>query len=231
MTLTDIQRDLLEEARELTAVAYNRGAKPRVHPNGFIQLDLKTPESEEWHEGKQAGHSGADLRLHIWNPPGVELPHQDTVNEIHDHVFDMRSTVVKGMLIQRLYEFAPFQEEPFQPPADVPRIKPEPTHELYRAVYDKNSSSRLEPTGERGTLREIQQFPVHAGENYTQPAFTLHDTDAGTGLLVTLMEKTAVREGIPKVICPIGTSPDNDFDRATAAPQDILWEAIRRALA
>src|SRR5687768_2884644 len=80
------------------------GGNPRVHPNGFIQLDLEdVPES--WHASHKQGHSGAARRMHIWNPPGVELPHQQTVNEIHDHVFDMKSNVVRGVLVQRLYEF------------------------------------------------------------------------------------------------------------------------------
>lgn len=228
------QPRLLDQARELVAVARERGAQPRIHPNGFLQLDLKPPESESWHEGKQAGHSGADLRLHIWNPPDHELPHQDTVNEVHDHVFDMRSTVVRGRLTQRLYEFVVGGTRMVGPGGSEAHVR---SHEIYRAVYDKTSSSRLEPLGVQGVLRHLTDRLVIAGEGYTQPAFTLHDSlpnDHGhinSGLVVTLMEKVAVREGIPTVVCPIGQPPDNDFDRATAAPQDYLWSAIEASLA
>ena len=52
------------------------------------------------------GHSGASLRLHIWNPPGHELPHQETINELHTHVFDMHSTIVRGKMNQRIFTFA-----------------------------------------------------------------------------------------------------------------------------
>lgn len=222
MTLT------IDDAREFTAAAREREAQPRVHPNGFIQLDLKPPADERWHEGKQAGHSGADLRLHVWNPPGIVLPHQDTVNEIHDHVFDMFSTVVRGTLVQSLYEFIiggidPGSWTPY--PLD---------HELYRAVYDKNSSSRLEQLGVIGHLRRVVSYPITSAARhpeYMQKAFTLHDSDGGDETVVTLMQKQAVHEGIPTVVCPIGEPPDNDFDRATAAPQDLLWEAIERSLA
>lgn len=218
----------IDDAHELVTKAWERGAQPRVHPNGFIQLDLEKPDSERWHEGKQAGHSGADLRLHVWNPPGIELPHQDTINEIHDHVFDMRSTVVRGVLTQCLYEFVI---------GGIDQVTWEPyplDHEIYRAVYDKNSSSRLEPLGVRGHLRKIVSFPVAADmphPSYSQSAFTLHDSDPGSETVVTLMRKEAVHEGIPTVICPVGSPPDNDFDRATAAPQDLLWEAIHKSLA
>lgn len=221
MTTAGVKGYTIDDARRLTEAAKERGAQPRVHPNGFIQLDLTSPAAEGWHEGKQEGHSGADLRLHVWNPPGIELPHQDTVNEIHDHVFDMRSTVVRGALIQRLFMFV------------IGRTG-EQTHELYRAVYDQKSSSRLEPMDIIGKLSLYDEFVTYVGRTYAQPAFTLHDSatipEFEGGLVVTMMEKTAVYRGTPRVICPVGQAPDNDFDRATAAPQALLWQAIDLAL-
>lgn len=216
----------LNDALRLTAEARGRGAQPRVHPNGFIQLDLAAPEAEGWHEGKQKGHSGAGLRLHVWNPPDTELPHQDTVNEVHDHVFDMRSTVVRGVLVQQLYEFVVcgINVETWVP---LPR-----DHEIYKAVYDKKSSSRLEPTGIEGHLRGMVSYPISADmrhPSYMQAAFTLHDSLAH-GCVVTVMEKLRIHDGTPTVVCPIGQPPDNDFDRATAAPQELLWSAIDKAL-
>lgn len=213
----------LETARLLTAAAKLRGAQPRVHPNGFIQLDLEPPADERWHEGKGTGTSGSGLRLHVWNPRDHALPHQDTVNEIHDHVFGMDSLVVRGQLTQRVYEFVVGSLTSHTERAT-------PTSELYRAVYDKQSSSRLESLGVTGILRKVIDFPVHAGQSYTQPAFTLHDTVEGDELVVTVMRKVAIYEGIPVVVCPIGCPPDNDFDRATAASQDYLWSAIEASL-
>lgn len=194
------------------------GKNPRVHPNGFIQLDIAEVE-ENWDESKKRGHSGADERLHIWNPPGLELVRQNTKNEIHDHVFDMRSKVMKGRLMQSLYEFVP------QLPDDLTM----PTHEKYRAVYDKQSSSRLEPTGEYGWLDPVQWFWVDAGASYWQAAFTLHDS-VPDGLVVTYMEKVQIHEGDATVICEYGKTPDNSFDRAKAMDPDDLWEAIYRSI-
>jgi hypothetical protein len=207
----------IESVREQAREAHESGANARVHPNGFIQLDLIPVGG--WDESKQRGHSGASLRLHIWNPPGIELVRQNTKNEIHDHVFDMRSTVLKGRLMQSLYEFIP------QLPDDITM----PTHEKYRAVYDKKSSSRLQGTGEYGWLDPVRWGWVEAGQTYFQPAFTLHDSTP-EGLVVTYMEKIAIHDGDATVICEYGKTPDNDFDRAKAMDPDVLWAAIERSL-
>lgn len=201
--------------REVIRIINDRGGNPRVHPNGFIQLDLE-PVPESWHASHQRGHSGASRRLHIWNPPDLVLPHQGTVNEVHDHVFDMESTVIRGVLCQRLYRFVVGLS-----------LK---THELYRAIYAKNSDSRLEPTGIYGELDLYREFTIPTGKSYTQPAFTLHDSFAGTETVVTLMTKKQIHVGDATVVCPIATPPDNSYDRASAAPADVLYDAIERSL-
>jgi hypothetical protein len=204
---------LREQVAELRAAGKGN---PRVHPNGFIQLDLDHV-ADGWHASHHRGHSGGRTRLHIWNPPGVTLPHQDTVNEIHDHVFDMLSTVMIGALEQQLYEFVPGRDD-----GDI--------YERYTAVYQKGADSRLQPTGERGVLELVESLTVKAGQSYTQPAFTLHDSLA-CELVVTIMEKTEIHEGDATVICPVDQPPDNSFDRASALPADEVWRAILVSLA
>lgn len=208
--------DLVELREEVSVIQGRGGGNPRIHPNGFIQLDLE-PVADSWHASHQQGHSGAARRLHIWNPPGVKLPRQDTVHEIHDHVFDMRSTVVKGQLWQRRFAF------------EVGGAKA-PTHELYRAVYAKNSDSRLEALGVLGIVRPIERYAVDEDSSYTQAAGTFHDTETPLGLVVTVMEKTAVVFQQAHVLVPTYTEPDNEFDRASAASPELLWEAIEVSL-
>lgn len=230
----------LDHLQNLVLDLKQRGSgNPRIHPNGFIQLDL-TEVEEDWHRSHKKGHSGSNKRLHIWNPPGIILPHQETYNEVHDHVFDMHSTVVYGTLWQVLYEFHAKQKELYkikQTDEEVLEIDPHVfvTHEKYQAVYSKTSDSRLQSTGEKGWLRERRRFPVSVqnlasakAENlgtYVQPAFTLHDT-VTDGLLITVMTKTEIHEGEATVICPIGSPPDNSFDRASAMPSEDIWDAI-----
>lgn len=214
----------LMEAQLAVDIAEELGNQPRVHPNGFIQLDLE-PVEATWE--KKRGHSGANRRLHIWNPPGIALPHQGTVNEIHDHVFDMRSTVVKGNLRQQLYCFIVGRDGKLTP------ARGQGWHgkyELYRAVYDQKSSSRLEPTGVTGIVECYHEFTIYEGESYTQPAFTFHDSDPGDNCVVTIMEKERIHVGDASVLCPVDTPPDNSFDRATAADIALLWSAIEGSL-
>lgn len=201
---------------EVSKVRERGGGNPRVHPNGFIQLDLEDV-ADSWNASHKRGHSGANRRMHIWNPPGIILPHQGTVNEIHDHVFDMESTVVKGVLEQRLYTMT------------IGGFTA-PDHELYRAVYSGKSDSRLESTGVKGYLVHRESYPIKAGETYTQRAFTFHDSFA-EGLVVTIMTKKHIHDGDASVIVPVGTVPDNSYDRAGAMPTEDIWNAIFRSLA
>lgn len=218
---------LKEEGNGNPRVHASRPGNARVHPNSFIQVDLQ-PTEESWRESHHKGHSGANLRLHIWNPPGYELPHQGTVNELHTHVFDMHSTIVRGKMNQRIFTFAvgsEWHEYRATSPIKAPAMK------LYRAVYgEKAANSRLEDTGIRGVVLQDFVFHVHQGQTYSQPAHTFHDSDP-EGCTVTVMEKTEIHEGDAYVLIPLDIEPDNSFDRATAADQDYLWAAIEAAIA
>lgn len=56
--------------------------RPRVHGNGFIQLDLT-----------------ARRRLHIWGDP--RIPRQTVPSTIHDHTFTFSSRVYRGQIVHR----------------------------------------------------------------------------------------------------------------------------------
>jgi L-ascorbate metabolism protein UlaG (beta-lactamase superfamily) len=57
---------------------------PRVHGNGFIQLDL-TPTK----------------RLHIWGHPSI--PRQKTATPLHDHAFGFTSRILMGALVNKRF--------------------------------------------------------------------------------------------------------------------------------
>lgn len=67
------------------------GMEPRVHGNGFLQLDL-TPTT----------------RLHVWDEG---LPKQTLRTSIHDHLFGINSTVICGALLHTEFdiEAVPFK--------------------------------------------------------------------------------------------------------------------------
>lgn len=68
---------LIDDARE-------RGAQPRVHGNGFIQLDLN-----QWQ------------RAHFWGHPAI--PCQRMPSPIHNHRFNFASAIMKGALTNVVY--------------------------------------------------------------------------------------------------------------------------------
>ena len=80
-------RDLLKTVR----LAREVGAKPRVHGNGFIQLDLSERK-----------------RLHIWGDRRV--PCQAVPSTMHDHTFSFRSTVFRGQLVHRSIYLLPLAQ-------------------------------------------------------------------------------------------------------------------------
>jgi hypothetical protein len=215
-----------DDGRGRPRVHAGRAGNARVHPNGFIQLDL-IPTEEDWHGSHQKGHSGSTLRLHIWNPPDHPLPHQGTTNEIHTHVFDMNSNVIRGKMNQRIYSLvvgSEWYEHRHTPKRPHQRVK------LYKAVYKKSGDSRLFDTEITGLLIEDFDYSVFEGQTYFQPAFTFHDSDP-EGCTVTVMEKTVVHDGDAYVLVPTDIEPDNSYDRANAAPEDFLWSAIEAAIA
>lgn len=89
--------------RAIEASAIN---PPRVHGNGFIQLDLDET-----------------MRLNVWGHP--EIPHQSQTSKIHDHRFSFISHVIIGALTNieyRInYDQTAFRSAPFDIYRPVPR--------------------------------------------------------------------------------------------------------------
>ena len=67
---------------EQVKAAHEEGKRPRVHGNGFVQLDLTDRK-----------------RLHVWGDH--RIPRESIPSQIHDHTFSFKSTVILGQLIHR----------------------------------------------------------------------------------------------------------------------------------
>lgn len=78
----------MSDLRAETLTAHGRAARPRVHGNGFIQLDL-TPAR----------------RLHIWGDP--RIPRQKVPSTIHDHTFTFSSRIYRGQMVHREIDLRP----------------------------------------------------------------------------------------------------------------------------
>lgn len=196
------------------------GAKPRVHGNGFIQLDLDV-----------AGRT----RLHVWDD---RIPRQSSPTPIHDHVFALRSRVLCGTLIHE--ELTPVardqggthrifraqQEEGTQNTILVPDVGEVVLDVEQRLVLGAGSvytfpAYALHQTNYRGTTATImRKIPAsHPGgcmagsESRCAPPGSCACFDYGR----------------PRVLVPVGAEPDNEFRRDAFAPEP-LWLIIAEAL-
>lgn len=79
---------VIKELRALIQACRMAGTRPRVHGNGFIQLDLSPSK-----------------RLHVWGDS--RIPRQAVPSPIHDHTFSFTSRIISGKLIHRTIAITP----------------------------------------------------------------------------------------------------------------------------
>lgn len=185
----------MQQVRDLK----NAGAVPRLHPNGFVQLDM-----------------GPNTRLHVW--PQNPLVAQKTRHPIHDHPFDLHSQVLRGAVINLTYSIEPYIGVD---PEEKPYI-------LHRVKSIGGTDTVLEPTPGEYTLLNIDAEKTHAGKAYRMAKYVLHNSIVA-GLTVTLMQKLWIdRDYSPLVAVPSNVQPDNDFRRESSPSLlwDIIWTAL-----
>lgn len=178
-----------------------RGNSPRVHGNGFIQLDLE---------------SGA--RLHVWGHSMV--PRQKVDTGIHDHRFAFISRVIVGRVMNVEwntinYNFAP----------DNPSI----THKIYEPSVREGEDTVLSYTGQVVAAYPSMTRTVLAGQAYTMEPRQFHETISDRPS-ITIMRKTyEVPSHVARVLVPIGKEPDNEFNRNDFDTKK-LWQVIEEVL-
>lgn len=176
------------------------GPRPRVHGNGFIQLDLRQ-----------------DQRLHVWWPGRV--PRQKVRTDIHDHIFTFNSRVVVGQLVNVRYALLINREGAFRVyEPEIRRGEDTVLHPSLALVDAEVVSCELKRADEgygmaphvfhetivdRPTATVIHKFGQTLAENPDGPR--------------------------PRVLVPRGQNPDNDFDRY-GAPAAQLWAIIEEVL-
>ena len=149
------------------------------------------------------GFMQADLpigaRLHIWNPDLEQA--QKIATPIHDHRFSFRSVVLYGSQNHWIYD--PITTE------DSARW----THHVYEAQPTTWQSTTLVPTGAVVAVGAATYYTIPAGESYLFEQYLFHETPI-TEYAITVLFKLANDPGhAARVLCPIGSEPDNDYDR------------------
>ncbi len=175
------------------------GNVPRLHPNGFIQLDLK--------DGR---------RLHVWPEEAIRVREPRT--PIHDHVFDLKSEVYLGALINKMYKLI---EDPHG------------EHEVhgilsFSVARETSGFTRLDERRYRLVL--VEEARIEAPGIYVIPAFEFHESE-NVGLSATIVTMTASDASRPaRVACHTGRAPTEIFNRDGGPEErEQLWSIIERA--
>ena len=201
----------LEAVRCFVSYRGHGDNQPRVHGNGFIQLDL-TPRS----------------RLHVWGHPYI--PRQKVATPIHDHIFSFTSYVLWGRLINVVYaENAPYTVVTQGLPTGrffEPHVREQGSGSEDQVLWARDQSSHSL------SVKDVQI--VNAGESYQLNHGVLHESIAPE-IAVSVIQKSGPTMGQgavarPRVFVPEGLEPDNEFNRYTAASRELLWEIISLAL-
>lgn len=157
------------------------------HPLGFLHLDLS-----ELSEQRAA-------RLHLWDAEFVARA--DPLGRLHDHTWELRSTVLAGEL--RDHVLAPVQDLRGEFVAHVVHYDP--------------MGNRIEARPGRWRLDEVTVRHLHVGQSYHLPPRMVHRTEVS--ILPTATLVLPIERGGPG---PVVFSPHNltDVRAATRMPID-----------
>lgn len=178
------------------------GARPRVHGNGFVQLDLTKA-----------------ARLHIWGDP--RIPKQKVATPIHDHVFGFESTILVGRVISLMYHVTPREHGDFR--VYVPKIREgEDTILTPTDMTVVIEPAYVDTTNWNSGTRKYK-FPIFVFHEMLipEPSATIMIKDGPT------LAQGA--KASPHVLCPVDKVPDNVFNRYDA-DEDLLWRIIEDTL-
>lgn len=157
-------------------------------------------------------------RIHIWDET-LRFPH---VSMIHNHSWDLKSTIVGGVLTNRKYV-------PVDMPFDVPA-------NANRANHCAKYHTKLFITGYEGRpvdeQKDVWLTPLSPetfvpGTFYIQSAHEIHETDAVDGT-VTILERQDDAEGHANIYWPAGTEWGTAVPRP-ATDAEII-QGVKKAL-
>lgn len=171
--------NLIETIRQIKA----DGGIPRVHGNGFIQLDI------------DKGHQ----RLHIWGP---QIPFKQSVySGIHNHVFSFESICLVGELVHTRIDVElgadNFTHYAYQ------AVCHDGTD---NTVLEKVEQAAL-VSGVTEYIKPWDTYTFEAGEYHET------DAGIPTATLMTVTANNRDTIGDPTVLCDKAFHPSNDFTR------------------
>lgn len=170
---------------QITNMDYLRslGNRPRVHPNGFIQLNVLP-----------------DLRINVW-PERLPLGHPGRVHPIHDHSFDLFSVIMVGKLTNITYEL---RQERWASPTHMLWQA--------RKIDDINTQL-VPIHSAKGDIRVLKMETFTPGQEYALTRNILHDSLPHGLTMTLMWASDPDPVYAPKVAVPLAVKPMNDFRR------------------
>ena len=166
----------------------------RLHPNGFLQLPLSLGKDQRT----------SDLRLHIWTD---QLPLRgDSAYGIHDHIFDIHSSVLLGSLFDTTY----MAEE--NPPGEY-------------FLFQSDGKGQLNYAENRYSCTVSQQRIIPAGCSYRLPKRAFHTSAPQCSVVATVMRKTNIDPQARSRVLSLQIQPRVEVDRSI--DQALAWDAVR----
>lgn len=175
------------------------GAEPRVHGNGFIQVDIDPKR-----------------RLHVWHP---DVPRRRVPTPIHDHVFSFNSYVFQGRLLNVQWDvtYCYWQDRTY----GVYEPRQAEGHDTKLVSTGQGVRLFQFESALVGAVGPDTYF-MSAGKFHESVPLSPCAT------IMTKFAKTMKEGGgTPRVLVPRGMEPDNDFNRHTFAA-DRLWDIVGR---
>jgi hypothetical protein len=195
--MADVFRDVIWFARDVL------GNRPRIHGNGFLQLDLSDT-----------------ARLHVWGDP--RIPRQCTPTPIHDHMFAFSSLIMRGIMTDIRYTPCVSEEEDGTHWAYKARVREGEDTILVPANTTKPYY-----------MTPISRQTYTPGQSYTMAVGEFHESRPnGLTVTVILKQGKTLSQGgaSPTVMVPKGMEPDNRFNRYLMLSEDEMWKIIMDAV-
>lgn len=193
----------IEHLRSLVERAGVRGSEPRVHGNGFLQLDIDE-----------------ERRMHVFGDP--RIPRQRVSTQVHNHVFSFRSHVMRGRMINIPYSvFADDHHGTHRLWEAIPRDGYDTKLQEVSPERDVVVVPRLPDIVFPGQEYGFQQGVFH--ETVVQEVTVTLMIKTGP------LNRYTADTVKPRVAVPTGWSPDDEFDRH-GFDQSFLWDVISDAL-
>lgn len=160
-----------------------------------------------------------EYRIHLWHPT-LRMPNMVDSGLMHDHRFDMESTVLYGTVVHTVFQLDPAPNGAYQAWFV----------QNARAAIAENEKGWLESESELRYNIKGETFKHSVGHTYLFPKRCFHRTDV-EGLAITLVSKRNQQDSPARILSRFGTKPKHGFEHEQHVEEvmqrGVITEAIQ----